>query len=479
MLSQELGFMSSWKMLTRDKGWIKPILVLTLVGWIPILGQIAVLGYALEWARLTAWGVDAAPKQRGIDFGKLFSTGGRAFLVVLSISLVVGLVLGIVFPGSLAVVGNRALNNASAFSYMGGLSISMLLVMAVSVFAGSFGHAAALRATLYDSFAAGWRIDRLFQMIVRDFGGFFHAFAVMLIGSLIASVYATIVGLLAAIVALSGAVGVSAVYSLSGGYFYDSGEALSSLLTLGAAPVLLCILIGIVLLFIGAAISTAMQLIGINAMGQWFCRFEVNRWGASSAPLPDDVPRSRAGGWGAQAPEAPRDPASSGGASAAAATWPPRDADAGASSVTIASDSSTPSDGGASVAEAASQASEAVAQRADEDTRVVDAPSESEGAAGAAAAMQGGIPMPPVSGQERDEHEGASIEDRALTGDATSDADAEAAADKAVAVATTAVGEAEVGIKADDDGLGEREPIPLGPISTDEQEPEHDGPILP
>ena len=49
MLSHELGFMSSWKMLTRDKGWIKPILVLTLVGWIPILGQIAVLGYALEW----------------------------------------------------------------------------------------------------------------------------------------------------------------------------------------------------------------------------------------------------------------------------------------------------------------------------------------------------------------------------------------------------------------------------------------------
>ena len=59
MLSNELGFTTSWKMLTRDKGWIKPILLLTLVGWVPILGQIAVLGYGLEWARLTAWGIGA------------------------------------------------------------------------------------------------------------------------------------------------------------------------------------------------------------------------------------------------------------------------------------------------------------------------------------------------------------------------------------------------------------------------------------
>lgn len=54
MQTGEVGFMSSWRMLTRDKGWVKPLLVLTLVSWIPILGQIAVLGYGLEWARLTA-----------------------------------------------------------------------------------------------------------------------------------------------------------------------------------------------------------------------------------------------------------------------------------------------------------------------------------------------------------------------------------------------------------------------------------------
>ena len=102
MQTGEVGFMSSWRMLTRDKGWVKPLLVLTLVSWIPILGQIAVLGYGLEWARLTAWGVESAPKQRGVDYGKVISTGARAFLITISLAFVCGLVLQILFPGSLA-----------------------------------------------------------------------------------------------------------------------------------------------------------------------------------------------------------------------------------------------------------------------------------------------------------------------------------------------------------------------------------------
>ena len=214
MLSHELGFMSSWKMLTRDKGWIKPILVLTLVSWIPIIGPIAVLGYALEWARLTAWGVDAAPKQRGIDYGKLLSTGFRAFLITLSISVVVGLVLGILFPGSLAAIALALVNGSTAdlsgFIF-GGWSVSMVLVIILEMLVGVFCDAAILRATLYDSFGAGWRFDRLVQMISRDFGGFMHALAVTIIGSLVASVYAMVVGFLAFVAVMGGVLGVTAM----------------------------------------------------------------------------------------------------------------------------------------------------------------------------------------------------------------------------------------------------------------------------
>ena len=52
-------------------------------------------------------------------------------------------------------------------------------------------------------------------------------------------------------------------------------------------------------------ISTAMNLVSVNAMGQWFARFDVNRWGVSSAPLPDDVPHHGARAAYASAPVDP------------------------------------------------------------------------------------------------------------------------------------------------------------------------------
>ena len=48
-----------------------------------------------------------------------------------------------------------------------------------------------------------------------------------------------------------------------------------------------------------------MNLVSVNAMGQWFARFDVNRWGVSSAPLPDDVPHHGARAACASAPVDP------------------------------------------------------------------------------------------------------------------------------------------------------------------------------
>lgn len=316
MQSRELGFMSSWRMLTRDKGWVKPLLVLTLVGWIPILGQIAVLGYGLEWARLTAWGVDSAPKQRGVDYGKVLATGGRAFLITISLAFVFGLVLQILFPGSLAVLmtmtaGGGSLANSLALASGATFFVIDLIVM---VFAGTFLQAAALRGTLYDSFSAGWRLDRLFQMVVRDFGGFCKVLLVTLIGAAASSAYAFVVAMVAMLVLMGGLLSATAVIGLSDNHMTGWHFLADQLLHMGAGPVLLFVLLLIALLFVGNVISTAMNLVSVNAMGQWFARFDVNRWGVSSAPLPDDVPHRGAGATSAAVPvdpmSAPVDPVS-------------------------------------------------------------------------------------------------------------------------------------------------------------------------
>lgn len=292
MNAQNLGFVSSWHMLTRDKGWVKPVLVLTLVGWIPILGQIVLMGYGLEWARLTAWGVDAAPKQRGVDYGKVLSTGGRAFLVSLSLGFVIALVLQVVFPGSLYMLftGLTAGNAVSVATAMASGAAMSILTMVVSIAMGTFLQAATLRATLYDSFSAGWRLDRLFQMIGRDFGGFLKVLLVTLIGGAISGVYAFVVSLVLMLVVMGGVMSATAFVGLSGSYMNGWHFLLEQLLRIGAGPLLLFIVVVIALAFVGSAISTAMSLVSMNAMGQWFCRFDVHRWGVSADPLPSDVP---------------------------------------------------------------------------------------------------------------------------------------------------------------------------------------------
>lgn len=307
MQTGEVGFMSSWRMLTRDKGWVKPLLVLTLVSWIPILGQIAVLGYGLEWARLTAWGVESAPKQRGVDYGKVISTGARAFLITISQAFVCGLVLQILFPGSLAALMAMT-TGGSGFAnsvILASGATFFLLDLVIMVFAGTFLQAAALRGTLYDSFSAGWRLDRLFQMVVRDFGGFCKVLLVTLIGAVASSVYAFVVAMVAMLVLMGGLLSATAVIGLSDGYMTGWHFLADQLLRMGAGPVLLFVLLLMALLFVGNVISTAMNLVSVNAMGQWFARFDVNRWGVSSAPLPDDVPHHGARAAYASAPVDP------------------------------------------------------------------------------------------------------------------------------------------------------------------------------
>ena len=261
------------------------------MGWIPILGQIALLGYGMEWARLTAWGVDSAPKQRGVDYGKVLSTGGRAFLVTISMGIVVALILQVVFPGSLyllvsGLTGGNAVSTMLAVT--SGATFSLFTIFASGLM-GSFLQAASLRSTLYDSFSAGWRLDRLFQMIGRDFGGFLHTFGVVFIGGLSRAPMRSSSRLFAVWLPWH-LMSATAFMGISGSYMSGWHFILERLLQIGAGPLLLFLLCVIALTFIGGVISTAMSLVSMNAMGQWFCRFDVDRWGVSGDPLPADVP---------------------------------------------------------------------------------------------------------------------------------------------------------------------------------------------
>ena len=296
MLAHDLSFSASWKMMTRDKGWLKPILVLTLIGWIPILGQIAILGYGFEWARLTAWGVDAAPKQRGVDYGKILTTGGRAFVISLAVNVVLGILESLIFGvemGALGLFGssNSVLGNFAVAGALGTSGAAAIFFEIVNMLVSTFIMVAVMRATIYDDFSAAWRIDRLFQMISDDLGGFLRVYVISLIAGLVKWLYSLILGFVVTIVVMGGAVGVMA-YGYGTGLMGHGVERMliNALLNMGPAVLLLVVVLGVLAMFLGGVISTAMQLVTINATGQWFTRFDLARWGVSSAPLPAGVP---------------------------------------------------------------------------------------------------------------------------------------------------------------------------------------------
>ena len=503
MNAQNLGFMSSWHMLTRDKGWVKPVLVLTLVGWIPILGQIVLMGYGLEWARLTAWGVDAAPKQRGVDYGKVLSTGGRAFLVSLSLGFVIALVLQVVFPGSLYMLftGLTAGNAVSVATAMASGAAMSILTMVASIAMGTFLQAATLRATLYDSFSAGWRLDRLFQMIGRDFGGFLKVLLVTLIGGAISGVYAFVVSLVLMLVVMGGVMSATAFVGLSGSYMNGWHFLLEQLLRIGAGPLLLFIVVVIALAFVGSAISTAMSLVSMNAMGQWFCRFDVHRWGVSADPLPSDVPhRGGASDSGMGAPVNPTasdastaQPGSNGNDFAQSASWSQSGSQAATTTDPAACGSCA-----APVQPSATAQSTATAQPAAPVEPVAPVESaqtaDEEGLAEVPVALSAASPerVVPLDSEEytapavdeeaaREAAEAAArsiAEEQGLSGAQREALGREAEGDCGPAKDESSSGEAvDSSSEAPVEPDASKKPIPLGPITSHDDEPQENGPI--
>lgn len=509
MNAQNLGFMSSWHMLTRDKGWVKPVLVLTLVGWIPILGQIVLMGYGLEWARLTAWGVDAAPKQRGVDYGKVLSTGGRAFLVSLSLGFVIALVLQVVFPGSLYMLftGLTAGNAVSVATAMASGAAMSILTMVASIAMGTFLQAATLRATLYDSFSAGWRLNRLFQMIGRDFGGFLKVLLVTLIGGAISGVYAFVVSLVLMLVVMGGVMSATAFVGLSGSYMNGWHFLLEQLLRIGAGPLLLFIVVVIALAFVGSAISTAMSLVSMNAMGQWFCRFDVHRWGVSADPLPSDVPhRGGASDSGMGAPVNPTasdastaQPGSNGNDFAQSASWSQSGSQAATTTDPAACGScAAPVQSSATAQPTASVESAAAAQPSApvepvapvESAQTADAEGPAEApVAPSAASLERVVPLdseeytaPAVdeeAAREAAEAAARSIaEEQGLSGAQREALGREAEGDCGPAKDESSSGEAvDSSSEAPVEPDASKKPIPLGPITSHDDEPQENGPI--
>ena len=282
MAEETNGFSSSkylsrsWALLTRDKGWIKPVLVLAVSKLVPIAGPLGVSGYTQEWARLTAWGVDSAPKQKNVKVGECIGAGWRTFLASLGWSAIY------------VVVAMLLSNAATSTSDNGMVFLSFLLDVLLWVLNLSFVAfiaIARLRATIYQKAKAGYKISRIWEMIKHDPSGLMHIIGIAIIEQLLVGAVLIVFALIAFSSVLPTLLRIIYMMESSYGYGYDYGmstyfvEQLSTLLA-GIAPI---VVIGwycytVVVVIFNLLINTATAL--------WFRQFNVPQWGASDDPLP-------------------------------------------------------------------------------------------------------------------------------------------------------------------------------------------------
>lgn len=259
-------FSCSWHLLTRQKGWIKPILILAIALLVPVAGPLALSGYALEWARLSAWGVDASPKQRGVCVGECIASGWRAFVVGLVWTIAFVLASVIVTGVLQALFGGWGESLGQMLTFVCGFLFSLIVLVA------------GLRAAIYTKIRAGLNPARVFEMVARDSGGLFKIIGIPLVTTLIVGAV-MLVGYVVLFVVIMGDVA-----GYIGYLTYDSSSALLFQLIRDVLGKTLPTLV--VLWYVGAVVSVASTLLEVNAIGLWMRQFDVPVWGGPSDPLP-------------------------------------------------------------------------------------------------------------------------------------------------------------------------------------------------
>ena len=269
-------FSRAWSLLTREKGWWKPVAVCAAADLVPVAGPLGVLGYRLEWARLVAWGADVSPKRHGVRVGSCISSGWRGFLVLLVWNLVMGVIGGV----------------CGALPLIGGLLGTLWTICCL--YLGMVVSVAALRATIYQKAGAGFSWKNLVELGRRDPSGLLGILGwemlcylvIALAGGIVLSV--TALGAAPRIISLASELG----YYNSGLYGYGSPYGGSEYYVAQLAMELFFYVIAafgptlIVLGLIALVLRNGISMVVYAALGLWIRQFDVANWGRSEEPLP-------------------------------------------------------------------------------------------------------------------------------------------------------------------------------------------------
>lgn len=279
-MQQPRYFYDSWHDITSSPGWFVIILKLALVSLIPIFGAIVVYGYLYTWARERAWGINQPMPRRIFENkdGKLYSRGGLIFIISLIVAAITSFILNVDMLASVTRISQmlayspQSLSDPNVLFNMLPLYLvphSSLFGMVVSVILTIVGWIMSMRVAIYDSFNAGFRLDKVWKMLTHNILGILKVWLM----SIIVTVVVTIVGLV--IAGLIVIIPMAACFAMSGA-------------TVNAAIAAILLIIPLLLLavYVALVLSSIETALVIRALGYWTETFNVPEWGSYAEPLP-------------------------------------------------------------------------------------------------------------------------------------------------------------------------------------------------
>lgn len=273
---QEGYFKTSWSDIRNSPGWFGKVCLMGLLLFIPVFGPIVVYGYAFGWARDIAWDVHRPMPEKifGNEDGQLYSRGFYAWLILLIVDVIVGVVSGIAYD-------NGAVQ---------------LIAAVLGVFLGIAALACIMRSAIYGRLGAGFQLGRVWNMIRHDSNGLLRILGMVLLVGLIAGVAWTVVFSIVFVLLIMAGIGVvGAGYNwdaLSYGLMYGGAGAEDQFLSLLGmlAPVIgIAIVVMLVLFYALMVFSAFVTLLEARAMGYWTRQFDVAHWGGQDDLMPFEV----------------------------------------------------------------------------------------------------------------------------------------------------------------------------------------------
>lgn len=275
----------------NSPGWFGKLVVLSLIGFIPVFGQIVLYGYFFGWARDIAWNVHAPLPAHilGNEDGKLYSRGFFALIIALVCSLI---------PQFIALIGNFVTQTGFVgvnylgygntpqllpFSLFSGLMsvVFFVLVLAIYFFSILFSWVGSMRMSIYGRLSAGFQLGKIWAMMRYDSNGLLRIFCMSLLLDLAVSAisFALLSIPIAVGVAAGGLLGVSAINPSS----FDMSPSVAGI---GFVLVGVVLILALLCLFVTMIASVFTEAMITRALGYWTRQFEVATWCGQEDPMP-------------------------------------------------------------------------------------------------------------------------------------------------------------------------------------------------